>query len=84
LTTFYANGRLVNNGGFRQRHVQPFASNVARVSAIAPDSSACSCARYQSRASQFPIHGQHDLGTDAGHRAQIDRGLVAALAAEQE
>jgi hypothetical protein len=37
----------------RHDPIQPFPLNVARVSAMEPDSSACSCARYSSGAAQL-------------------------------
>ena len=49
----------------------PFASNMARVSAMAPDNSACSCARY-SRATRHPR--QRDPGKQ--HRLSSHRNLA--------
>ena len=55
-----------------------FASNMARVSAMAPDNSACSCARYRRVLLNSP-DDQHDLGADARHRAQIDGNRMRVL-----
>jgi hypothetical protein len=52
---------------------------VARVSAIAPDNSACSCARCSRAGLKLAIHTQHDLCADAGYSTQIHRGFVLAL-----